>query len=105
MTKEERVIEIKEHIDAVYGADCAYYDVDGFAIADELDNAGYRKESDVANEVIEQVKHILNVKIIGIEEDFFHGTAAHWDATKRDCYEEVLIELAELKKKYESEAK
>ena len=56
MTKEERVIEIKEHIDAVYGADCAYYNVDGFAIADELDNAGYRKASDVAREIFADIE-------------------------------------------------
>lgn len=63
MTKEERVIEIKEHIDAVYGQDCAYYDVDGFAIADELDNAGYRKESETAKDIFE--------KLSKIEEDIY----------------------------------
>ena len=103
MTKEERVIKIKEHIDAVYGADCAYYNVDGFAIADELDNAGYRIASDVALGVIKKMEQILTVKIIGFEEDFFHGTAAHWDGTRKECYEKMLVELAELKKKYESE--
>ena len=44
MSKEKQIIEIKECIDAVYGADCAYYDVDGFAIANEIYNAGYRKQ-------------------------------------------------------------
>lgn len=44
MSKEKQVIEIKECIDAVYGADCAYFDVDGFAIAEEIYNAGYRKQ-------------------------------------------------------------
>ena len=44
MSKEKQIIEIKECIDAVYGADCAYFDVDGFAIADEIYNAGYRKQ-------------------------------------------------------------
>ena len=46
MSKEKQIIEIKECIDAVYGADCAYYDVDGFAIANEIYNAGYRKQSE-----------------------------------------------------------
>ena len=64
---------------------------------------GYRKESNVALEVIKKVEQILTVKIIGIEEDLFHGTAAHWDGIRRNCYEELLVELAELKKKYESE--
>ena len=62
--------------------------------------AGYRKASDVALEAIKEVEQILNAKIINIEEAFFHGTAAHWDATRRDCYEEVLVKLAELKEKY-----
>lgn len=44
MSKQKQIIEIKECIDAVYGADCAYYDVDGFAIANEIYNAGYRKQ-------------------------------------------------------------
>lgn len=45
MSKEKQIIEIKECIDAVYGADCAYFDVDGFAIAEEIYNAGYRKQN------------------------------------------------------------
>lgn len=44
MSKEKQIIGIKECIDAVYGADCAYYDVDGFAIANEIYTAGYRKQ-------------------------------------------------------------
>lgn len=44
MSKEKQIIEIKECIDSVYGADCAYYGVDGFAIANEIYNAGYRKQ-------------------------------------------------------------
>ena len=63
MTKEERVIQIKEHIDNVYGIDCAYFNVDGFAIADELDNVGYRKTSDVVKEVFEKIeKHIASMQ-------------------------------------------
>ena len=44
MSKKKQIIEIKECIDAVYGADCAYFDVDGFASAEEIYNAGYRKQ-------------------------------------------------------------
>lgn len=44
MSKEKQIIEIKECIDSVYGADCAYYGVDGFAIANEIYNADYRKQ-------------------------------------------------------------
>ena len=71
-----------------------------FTDAQYLYAKGYRKASDVALEVIKEIEHILTVKIIGIEEDFFHGTAAHWDGTRKSCYEEMLVELAELKKKY-----
>ena len=46
MDKQKQIEEIKECIDAVYGADCAYYDVDGFAIANEIYNSGYRKHSE-----------------------------------------------------------
>ena len=58
--------------------------------------AGYR----LASDVIKEFERILTVKVIGIEEDFFHGTAAHWDAARKNCYEELLAELADLKKKY-----
>lgn len=69
-----------------------------------LANKGYRKASDVAREVIRKVEQILEVKIINIEEDLFHGTAAHWDSTKKNCYEEILVEILEIKEKYESES-
>lgn len=77
--------------------DCACIDV---KIAEGLYDKGYRKASDLALEVIKKVEQILTVKIIGFEEDFFHGTAAHWDGIRKECYEEMLVELAELKKKY-----
>lgn len=80
--------------------ECAYADCQIGDIAEGLYKNGYRKASDVALKVIKEVEQILTVKIIGIEEDLFHGTAAHWDGTRRNCYEELLVELAELKKKY-----
>ena len=52
MSREKQIIEIKECIDSVYGADCAYFDVDGFAIANKIYNAGYRKQSDNTVEVV-----------------------------------------------------
>ena len=81
-------------------ADCMDY-----LVAEKLIAKGYRKASEVAEEVIRKVEQIVEVEIIGIEEDFFHGTAAHWDATRKKCYEEILVELAELKKKYTEEGK
>lgn len=55
INKEKQLIEIKECIDNVYGADCAYYDVDGFAIADEVYKAGFRKLP--AGEWVYKYKH------------------------------------------------
>jgi hypothetical protein len=42
--RAKQIEEIKDAIDSVYGCDCAYYGVDGFAIAEALYNAGYRKQ-------------------------------------------------------------
>lgn len=44
---DEQILEIKDHIDSVYGCDCAYFGVDGLAIAAELHNAGYRKQNEM----------------------------------------------------------
>ena len=44
MSREKQIIDIKEGIDSVYGADCAYFDVDGFSFANKIYNAGYRKQ-------------------------------------------------------------
>ena len=82
--------------------DCACVDM---AIAKGLVNAGYRKSTEVAREIFEEIERMLTVEIINIEEDFFHGTAARWDATRKKCYEEILVELDELKKKYTEEVK
>lgn len=46
---KEQIEEIKDCIDSVYGSDCAYYGVDGLAIAEALYNAGYRKQSEGEN--------------------------------------------------------
>ena len=105
MCNQEKIDELKDTMSrAIY--DAIYYildEDDSRYLAETLMDAGYRKASDVALEVIKKVEQILTVKIIGIEEDLFHGTAAHWDGTRRNCYEELLVELADLKKKYESE--
>ena len=44
MSKEKHIYEIKDCIDELYGCDCAYYGVEGLAIAEHLYNAGYRKQ-------------------------------------------------------------
>lgn len=38
------ILEIKDCIDSVYGADCAYYGVDGIGIATVLYEDGWRKQ-------------------------------------------------------------
>ena len=71
--------------------------------AEKMIAKGYRKASEVAEEVIRKMEQIVEVKIIGIEEDFFYGTSSLGDATRKKCYVEILNELAELKKKYTEE--
>lgn len=44
---KEQIMEIKDCIDNAYGVDCAYFGVDGFAIASSLYKAGYRKQKEV----------------------------------------------------------
>ena len=41
---KKQIEEIKDCIDSVYGCDCAYFGVDGLAIAAAIYNAGYRKQ-------------------------------------------------------------
>ena len=41
---QKQIEEIKDCIDSVYGCDCAYFGVDGLAIAAAIYNAGYRKQ-------------------------------------------------------------
>ncbi len=42
--REKQIEEIKDAIDSVYGCDCAYFGVEGLAIAEAIYNAGYRKQ-------------------------------------------------------------
>lgn len=44
---KKQIMEIKDCIDNAYGVDCAYFGVDGFAIAHSLYKAGYRKQGEV----------------------------------------------------------
>ena len=56
--REKQIEEIKDTIDSVYGCDCAYYGVEGFAIAEALYNAGYRKQSYVIDAFVERLKEM-----------------------------------------------
>ena len=49
---KQAIEEIKDHIDNMFGCDCAYYGVDGLAIASHLYNEGYRKQSEIADDII-----------------------------------------------------
>lgn len=46
MSRKKQVEKIKDCIDSVYGSDCAYYGVDGFAIAEALYDAGYCRQNE-----------------------------------------------------------
>lgn len=46
MEKQKQIEGIKDCIDSVYGCDCAYFNVDGLAIAAALYNEDYRKQSE-----------------------------------------------------------
>lgn len=54
--KQKQIEKIKDTIDSVYGCDCAYYGVEGFAIAEALYNAGYRKQDESEWEEVAIVK-------------------------------------------------
>lgn len=43
--EKQAIEEIKDHIDSVYGADCAYFGVDGWEIASTLYRVGYRRQN------------------------------------------------------------
>ena len=50
------IYEIKDVIDSLYGCDCAYYGVDGIAIATVLVAQGYRRQSEVAKEIFAEIE-------------------------------------------------
>ena len=87
-SKEEQVIQIKECIDAVYGAACEYYDIDGFAIADEIYEAGFRKQSEKTIELPFKVGDTVYVPwcwhfqqcvaIVEVEEIKFYDSQMHY---------------------------
>lgn len=52
---KKQIMEIKDCIDNVYGVDCAYFGVDGFAIARSLYKAGYRKQSEVIDDFVKRL--------------------------------------------------
>ena len=88
MSRDKQRLEIKKCIDAVYGADCTYFDVGGFAIADEIYNAGYRKASEVAREIAEEIQDMA---------ESYGGGVLFWQKMRKFA--------AELKKKYTGEGK
>lgn len=99
MSKEKQIIGIKECIDAVYGADCAYYDVDGFAIANEIYNAGYRKQGEDDLVTLGMLLEIINRQKAEIERLQKHNTEfarKHYS----DDYNEAFKKFEERLKEY-----
>jgi hypothetical protein len=73
--------------------DCACIDV---KIAEGLYNAGYRKASDVAEEIFAEIEHTARAAIILLKFEKDEKLRN----TKTECYEDLLGYIAELKKKY-----
>lgn len=96
MTKDEQIQEMAGII-RIGLMHSAYSKIIAKAL---YDDKGYRKASEVAREVIRKVEQIVEVKVISIEEDLFHNTALIGDVAKKNGFEEILVELAELKEKY-----
>lgn len=69
---EKQIEEIKDCIDSVYGCDCAYFGVDGLAIAAAIYNACYRKQSDTAREIFAGIGKILTAKYNSIQAGCHH---------------------------------
>lgn len=44
LKSEKELLELKDCIDAVYGSDCAYFDVPGDLIAKEIQSRGFEKK-------------------------------------------------------------
>ena len=59
ITKDDVILKFKDAIDNLYGSDCAYYDVDGFAIA----NAIY--------DVIEKMSFAPTIHVLKIYPQYF----------------------------------
>ena len=90
--KPRQIEEIKDCIDSVYGCDCAYYGVDGIAIATVLAEQGYRKASEVAREIFaETIKTVGKIITSNIE----------GDNSLIETEVDIFHALVELKKKYE----
>lgn len=100
MNKQNLIYEIKDCIDSLYGLDCAYFGVDGIAIATILAEQGYRKQSEVAREILEEIYKIIdkhyNMHIFSVEDlsDVEQEAVMNFSG-------DVTYDIAELKKKYE----
>ncbi len=72
---KKQIEELKDCIDSLYGCDCAYYGVEGLAIAEALYNAGYRKQSEG-----EWIKSPSSYECTACKEEFFvEGYAEDYD--------------------------
>jgi GrpB-like predicted nucleotidyltransferase (UPF0157 family) len=61
--KNKQIEEIKDCIDSLYGCDCAYYGIDGLAIASALYDKDYRKASEVAKQIFAEIEEIFGVHL------------------------------------------
>lgn len=60
MDENKQIARMKNVLNSLYGADCRYYDVDADRIAIALHEAGYRRVSEVATEIIYEIDEALH---------------------------------------------
>jgi hypothetical protein len=100
----EQIKEIKEMADIIHEGDCPivvlFYN-DSLTLAENLYNKGYRKTSDVAREIFEEIEKI-SAKAYN---DFMYNRrcTAEIENYVEQFSNNIDIDIAELKKKYESE--
>lgn len=105
---EKHIEEIKDCIDSVYGCDCAYFCLDGLAIAAAIYNAGYRKQGGTAKEIFAEVGKILTAKYNSIQAGCHHrmrfGNADTPQGMKElgelSGVRQVIAEIKDFEKKY-----
>lgn len=104
---DKNIEGIKDCIDSIYGCDCAYYGVDGIAIATVLHNEGYRRQSEAAREIFEEIDKRFEALLKfypcnGEFEDAKRFVEFHWKHIRHS----IMCDYdAELKYKYTEEKK
>lgn len=108
MDKEKQIEEIKELADGIYinCPACLLEDEAEMIAKYVIENKGYRKASDVAREIFAEIEKMLKNRYhsnkVSSEDSGIMITVKH---SARTSFATALHDIAELKKKYESEDK